>query len=52
MTKAEQAKHTIGEDMVIQRKLKPILRPPPPFPKRLNKKNGEGKFKNIISILT
>lgn len=41
----------MGKDVVTPIKLKPILRPPPPFCQRLKQKNEERKFQNFILML-
>lgn len=47
----ELAKEVVGENLVTLKKLKPILRPPPPFPQKFKKKNEEDEFQNFISML-
>lgn len=47
----EPANEVVGENLVTQKKLKPLLRPPPPFPQKFKKKNDEGEFQTFISML-
>lgn len=41
----------VSDEVVMPKKLKPVARPPPPFPQRLKKKEEEGIFQHFISIL-
>lgn len=50
-TRDELTKEVVGKNMDTPKMLKLILRHPPHFSQRLNKKNEEKKFKNFISML-
>ena len=40
-----------GKDGEVPKKVTPMPRPPPPFPKRLLKKTEDGKYRHFITML-
>ena len=40
-----------GKDAEVPKKVTPMPRPPPPFPQRLVKKTGDGKYRRFITML-
>ncbi|KAK4716475.1 hypothetical protein R3W88_014813 [Solanum pinnatisectum] len=46
-----ESKNAIEKEAEITQNVVPMPRPPPPFPQRFAKKNKEGKYRRLISML-